>query len=158
MEVSLSTWFNTSPEWHLNVYGGYTKTYNFRRHYLAYYSWMGVYFEWNTTDILELGATLDTFVEGNPANQIEDITYNTRPFVSVTPINDLNLRMYLDIVYTRSSQQIQRTILGFLFAYNFLPKSWIYFAVNEYRDRPDVGPIEVRDRAGVLKIQYLYYF
>lgn len=157
-ESTLSSWFNTSPDWHLNVYGGYSKTYNFRRHYQAFFSWGGVYFQWNLIDILQIGSSLDIFAEGNPSNAIEDITYNTRPFVSVTPVNDLNIRTYLDIVYTRSTQQVQSTILGFLFAYNFLPKSWIYFAVNEFRDRDAAGPLEVRDRAGVFKIQYLYYF
>jgi hypothetical protein len=158
LDVSLSSWFNTSPEWHVNVYGGYEKTYNFRRHFQAFYSWGGIYFQWNVVDVLQLGASNDIFVEGNPSGSIEDITYNTRPFVSITPINDLNLRTYLDIVYVRSSHKIESTILGFLFSYNFLPKSWIYFAVNEFRDRDAAGPLEVRDRAGVFKIQYLYYF
>jgi len=54
-----------------------------------------------------------------------------------------------------------------LFSYNFLPKSWIYLAVNEIQDRSDeldskgnVIPnrLHTTDRAAVLKIKYLYYF
>lgn len=158
LEIDVSTWFNTSPAWHLNVYGGYAKTYNFSRHYQAPYAWAGAFFTWKLIDILELGTSADSYVEWKPSNALEDITYNARPYVSVTPLNDLNLRAYVDIVYTRSSQQVQSTVFGFLFAYSFLPKSWIYFALNENRVRDGLGPLEVRDRAGVLKIQYLYYF
>jgi hypothetical protein len=166
-EASFSSWFNTSPRWHLNAYGGYSKTYNFSRDYLAFFSWLGSDVEWNTTSFLELGTTLNGFIEGNPSDAIEDITYNARPFLSVTPVNDLNFRIYLDVVCTRSSQQVQNTILGFLFSYNFLPKSWIYLAINEYQQRSDItdalgatspGPLAVTDRVGVLKVRYLYYF
>ena len=58
-------------------------------------------------------------------------------------------------------------IVGFLFSYNFLPKSWIYFAINEVRERGEdetvngivrPGRMDVAYRAAVLKIKYLYYF
>ena len=166
-EVSLSSWFDISPAWHLNVSGAYSKTYNFSRGYLSFYSWMETYFQWNASDILELGTSFDTFIEGSPTYQIQDVTYNARPYVSVTPVNDLDFRVYLDMVYVRSSDQLQQTILGFLFSYNFSPKSWIYLAINEYRQRSYdsdalgntlVGPLSVTDRDGVFKVRYLYYF
>jgi hypothetical protein len=58
-------------------------------------------------------------------------------------------------------------IIGFLFSYQFLPKSWIYFAINEVRDRRDEydaggnllpNRLHVTDRVGVMKVKYLYYF
>jgi hypothetical protein len=58
-------------------------------------------------------------------------------------------------------------IVGFLFSYNFLPKSWIYLALNEVRERKEeytaAGELlplrmHITDRAGVFKIKYLYYF
>jgi hypothetical protein len=167
LEATLSSWFNTSPHWQGNAWGGYTRSYNFSRDYLAFYSWLGSSIDWNTTTFLKLGTSVDGFIEGNPDGAIEEITYNARPYVSVTPVNDLNFRVYFDMVYTRSSRQVQRTILGFLFSYNFLPKSWIYFAVNDYQERSESvdagglairGPLTVTDRVGVLKVRYLYYF
>jgi hypothetical protein len=116
---------------------------------------------------MEVGTSLNTFIEGNPEGAVEDITYNARPFISVTPVNNLNARLYVDNVYVRSTKQFEQVILGFLFSYNFLPKSWIYLAVNEVRDRsPEYGTtgaplperMHVVDRAGVFKIKYLYYF
>jgi len=166
-EATVSSWFSIDPAWSLNLFGGYSKTYNFSRGYLSFYSWMGTYFQWNASDILELGTSFDTFIEGSPTYDIEDITYNARPYFSVTPVNDLDFRVYLDMVFVRSTGQLQQTILGFLFSYNFLPKSWIYLAINEYRQRSYdtdalggtmVGPLSVTDRVGVFKIRYLYYF
>jgi hypothetical protein len=58
-------------------------------------------------------------------------------------------------------------IFGFLFSYSFLPKSWVYLAVNEVRGRGDQfdpagnllpNTLHVTDRVSVLKVKYLYYF
>jgi hypothetical protein len=166
-EIDVSTWFHTSPRWDANVYGGYSHTYNFDRDYVAFYSWLGSSVEWKASSALELGTSFNMYVEGNPAGNIEDITYNARPYISVTPINNLNLRMYTDNVFVQSSDRLQRVIVGFLFSYNFLPKSWIYLALNEVRERKEeytaAGELlplrmHITDRAGVFKIKYLYYF
>ena len=107
------------------------------------------------------------FIEGDPDGNIEDITYNARPFFSLTPINNLNFRVYVDNVFVRSTDRMERIIGGFLFSWNFLPKSWIYLAVNEFQDRSEEydannnllpGRMHTTDRAGVFKIKYLYYF
>jgi hypothetical protein len=166
-EVDLSTWFNPSPKWSGNVWGGYAKTYNFSRDYLAFYSWMGSEFGWHALKLLDVGTSLNVFVEGNPDNKIQDITYNARPYFSLTPLNDLNIRLYVDNVFVRSTKRMQQMIVGLLFSYSFLPKSWIYLAVNEVRDRSDEhdslgallpGRLHVTDRVSVLKVKYLYFF
>jgi len=165
--INLSSWFNLSQKWNANVWGGYQKTYNFGRDYLASYSWFGFYAEWKALDILEIGTSYDMFIEGDPDGNIEDITYNARPFFSLTPINNLNFRVYVDNVFVRSTDRMERIIGGFLFSWNFLPKSWIYLAVNEFQDRSDQydannnlmpNTMHTTDRAGVFKIKYLYYF
>ncbi|MDP2886703.1 MAG: DUF5916 domain-containing protein [Ignavibacteria bacterium] len=166
-ELDYSSWFNISPKWYGNVYGAYSRTYNFSREYLARYFSFGSQFGWHALKVLDLGTSFNMFVEGNPDNKIQDITYNARPFVSLTPINDLNLRVYLDNVFVRSSKRVERIIFGALFSYSFLPKSWVYLAVNEMRDRSDQfdptgillpNSLHVTDRVSILKIKYLYYF
>ncbi|MCK7522944.1 MAG: hypothetical protein MZV64_37340 [Ignavibacteriales bacterium] len=166
-EVSLSTNINSSPNWSANTWTGYSKTYNFFRDYLAFYSWAGFSFNFKAAEILRVGTTFDAFIEGNSDSKIEEVTYNARPYFSLTPVNDLNLRLYVDNLYLSSTRKLEQMIIGFLFAYNFSPKSWIYLAVNELRDRsPEydhVGNIladrlHVVNRAAVLKLKYLYYF
>ncbi|MBK8945112.1 MAG: carbohydrate binding family 9 domain-containing protein [Ignavibacteriae bacterium] len=165
--ANISSWFNISPKWSANFYGGYSNTYNFSREFLAFYSWAGSNLNWNTLNFLNLGTSIDLFVEGNPQNEIEDITLNARPYFSLTPVNDLNIKMYLDNVYLKSSDKLEQIILGFLFAYNFSPKSWIYLAINEVQDRTNrydsnnnllERKLHVKNRAGVFKVKYLYYF
>jgi hypothetical protein len=58
----------------------------------------------------------------------------------------------------KTEQKIVQVIGGFLFSYNFSPKSWIYLALNEMQQRNTAGDMNVKDRAGVFKIKYLYYF
>ena len=165
--ISLSSWYGISPKWSGNLYGGYSRTYNFSREYLAPYSWFGLYINWKAADILDLGTSYDMYVEGNPAGNVEDITYNARPYFSLTPVNNLNIRVYVDNVFIKSVDRLDHVIAGFLFSYNFLPKSWIYLALNEVRDRSDEfdpsgnllpAKMHTTDRAGVFKIKYLYYF
>ncbi len=164
--ISFNTWINTSPKWHADFYCGYSKTYNFSREYLGHFSQIGGEISWRVLNTLQIGTSANMFVEGNPDGAIEDITYNARPFFSATPINDLNFSVYFDNLFLRSSDRTEQTIFGFLFSYNFSPKSWIYLAINESRTRnllrDDFGnkisnQLAVQDRAGVLKIKYLYY-
>ncbi|MFH0989638.1 MAG: DUF5916 domain-containing protein [bacterium] len=165
-EVSLSSWFNVSSKWSGNTQLGYSKTYNFSREYLASYGRLTGYVSWHALNILDVGTSFGMFIENKPDNSIEEITYNARPFFSLTPVNDLNIRVYVDNLYLRSSRQMEQVVAGFLFSYSFLPKSWIYLAVNEIHDRSEEydragltlpNRLHVTDRASVFKIKYLYY-
>jgi hypothetical protein len=164
--INFNTSFHTSPKWNASFWGGYTKTYNYARDYLAFFSWQGGELNWKAFDFLNLGTNYELFVEGNPEGDIEDITYNARPYFSLTPVNDLNIKMYVDNVFVRSSDKLEQVRIGFFFAYNFSPKSWIYFAFNEVRDRSEeynrlgnLLPARLHsvNQAAVLKIKYLYY-
>lgn len=157
--INFSSWINTNPNWRANVWGGYSKTYNFSRDYLAFYSRFGSSFSWKAADICWIGTSFNSYIEGNPAGDIEDITYNARPYISLTPVNDLNLYIYVDNLYLRSSKRMERLFLGALFSYQFLPKSWIYLAFNEGHDRNNLNnDLRMADQSSVIKIKYLYYF
>jgi hypothetical protein len=155
-EIDVSSWWNISPTWDANLWGGFAHTYNFDRKYLAPYRWVGFSFSWRPAHFLEVGTTANLWSEGNPSGSTEENTIDARPFVSATPVNGLNFKVYLDNVYTTSSARIQNVQLGALISFNFLPKSWIYAALNERRER--AGEIlHLSDRAAVVKVKYLYY-
>ena len=157
-QVNFSSWFNINPKWNGNLYGGYSKRYNFARDYLAFYSWLGAEASWKVADVIQIGTSFNMWIEGNPDNNIEEITYNARPWISFTPINDLNFRLYIDNVFLKSSDKMERIFIGGLFSYQFSPKSWIYIAINEIHDRNNSGRIMgMTDRVSVFKIKYLYY-
>lgn len=167
VEADFSSWFNLSPRWDGNLQASYSRTYHFSRDYLAGYGFLSASISWIASNALQVGTSYSMYIEGNPAGSIEDITYNARPYFSLTPINDLNVRVYVDNLFVRSTDRMERIIGGFLFSFNFLPKSWIYLAINEIRDRseqfdglgsPLPSTLHVADRAAVLKVKYLYYF
>lgn len=161
-EWSLSSWYHISPKWNAFLRSGLARTYNFNRDYLSFYnSWQGE-IEWQALDVLKLGTTAGIYIEGDPDNQIEEIIYNARPHFSLTPVNNLNIRVYVDNLYERSAGKTTQLISGFLFSYNFSPKSWIYLALNDFQQRDTdngVAPrLDVQERAGVFKLKYLFYF
>lgn len=166
-ELSFSSWFHTNPKWEANLWGGFSRTYNFDRDWLAFYSWTGLWIGWHATESLYFNLDGGQWIEGNPDGGIEDITWNARPSLTVTPVNDLSFRLYVDNVFVRSTDRMQHIITGFLVSWNFLPKSWIYFAINDIRDRSEEYDamerllperMHVIDQAAVLKVKYLYYF
>ncbi|MCX7874661.1 MAG: carbohydrate binding family 9 domain-containing protein [Melioribacteraceae bacterium] len=157
-ESSLSSWFYNS-KFSGNFHAQFSKTYNFARNYLANFISASGSINWNATSTLRIGTSLNSWIEGNPDGEIEDITYNARPYFSLTPINDLNITVYVDNIYIRSTKKIERIFIGGLFAYQFLPKSWIYFAINEIHDRyNEFSKLQLKDRVSVFKVKYLYYF
>ncbi len=166
-EIDYDGSFNINPKWDASFNGGYSKTYNFDRNYLAFYSWFGANVDWFAADFLQVGTSYNMWIEGNPAGSVEDITYDARPYFSLTPVNNLNIRVYVDNLFDKSSNRMEQLIGGLLFSYNFLPKSWIYFAYNELDNRSDQfdsfgsllpQKMHVAARDGVFKIKYLYYF
>lgn len=166
-EVDYSSWFNMSPRWSASLSGGVARSYNFPRDYLGLFSWTNGSVEWRALDLLKVGTAVNVYTEWNPDNRIDDVTSNARPYFSLTPVNNLNVRVYVDNVYVRSTGKIQQVIGGLLFSYNFRPKSWLYLAVNEVRDRSPEYAVDgallpnrlhLADRVAVCKLKYLFYF
>ena len=162
----LSSWINKA-KWSANLYGGYQRTYNFSRNYLAGFGDLGAEFSWKVFDILEIGSSYYMGIEGNPKGDVEEISYNARPYFSLTPINDLNIRTYVDNTWRKNGDGVDRIFVGLLFAYQFSPKSWLYLALNEINERQyryDANNklidsrMQLIDRVSVFKIKYLYYF
>ncbi len=157
-EIDPNIWINRA-KWNANFYGSYSKTYNFYRNYLGSFGSFGGSFLWKAMNIIQVGTSFNIWIEGKPDGNIEDVTYNTRPFFTLTPINDMSATVYVDNVFVRSTGRMERIFIGLLFAYQFLPKSWIYFALNEVHDRNNsTKTLDLTDRVSVFKIKYLYYF
>lgn len=163
---NISAWFHINPQWNANIQSGFARTFNFARDYLSFYSWFSFEFDYKIIDILYGGTSYDMWIEGNPNSKIEEITYNARPYLSLTPINDLNFRLYVDNVYIDTKSRLERVIVGFLFSYSYSPKSWIYLAINEIHNREYessfnqlnfIPKMQLSERVLVFKIKYLYY-
>ncbi len=159
-----SVFWWTGP-WNANAYGGVARTYNFARGYRGVYSWAGASGQWQASGRLELGSSLDFFIETDPDGHTDEVTINARPYARLTPVNDVSLHLYVDGLRRRSTGEVERLLGGLLFSWQYRPKSWVYLAVNEVEDRNDPTlspagvprPLLVRDRAAVLKAKVLFY-
>lgn len=164
---NISFWTFANPDIFGRFNAGYSRTYNFSRDFVSYYSWVGGFLRWKPSNVFKIGTSLNVFFEGDIDGSLAEITYNARPFVSFTPINNLTLNLYVDNLFLRSSNKLEQMLVGFLFSYNFQPKSWIYFAINEVRNRSsqyDLNgnllpqKLHTAIRSAVFKVKYLYYF
>ena len=165
-EANFSSWYWNGKDLSFNFYAGYAKTYNFAREYLSFYSWSGISFDYRVFSNTYLGTYLETNIEGDPDYKVEEITFGGRPYISYTPFNDFNCRIYVDNVFKNSTQKFDRVIVGFLVSYSFAPKSWLYLAFNEIQSREyeedsfgKKQPMQMKllDRVMVFKFKYLYY-
>ena len=166
-EADYSFWWNISPKWSADFYGSFANIYNFDLGFVSYYNTVGADYSVILADLFSVGTSFNAYIEGSRERTVYDVTYNARPYISFTPLNDLNLRVYVDNTIDKSTDKLEQVIGGFLFSYSFLPKSWIYLALNEDRDRfsdeyDAVGNLlpnrmHTVSRAGVFKIKYLYY-
>ena len=158
-EVSFSTWFAISPHWDASAWGGIMKSYNFNRKYAGYLDYVSLELSSRPANILRAGASVNLNGERDHERDLVEFTINTRPFLSITPVNDLNVYLYVDLTGLKSSGRVERIIGGLLFAWQFQPKSWLYIAINEFQDREQLQSrrLFVRHRAAVLKLKYLYY-
>ena len=161
-QFSGNIWMHFSPKWGLFAYVAYSKTYNFYRDYLGNYLTGVVRGSYLVLHSLEVGASANAWTEINPNGEIEDVTLNARPFISLIPVNNLKIRVFTDHVFSVSSDRQERFFVGFYFAYNFKPKSWIYFTYNELQERENYETafpsMKTVSRDATIKIKYLYYF
>ncbi|MEW6752736.1 MAG: DUF5916 domain-containing protein [Candidatus Latescibacterota bacterium] len=144
------------------AWGGVSRTYNYGRMYRGLYSWAGAFADWQMTDVLQAGGTLSAFVENDPDGRLEEVTWNARPRLTLTPANDVTFYLYVDNLLLHSTGRLEQVIGGALFSWQFLPKSWAYLAINEVQARPAPGrsgprPLRAQGRAAVLKAKVLYY-
>jgi hypothetical protein len=155
--------FAMAGSWRFDGQGGISRTYNFSRMYRGLYSWAGASGRWQVAQALALGSSLNAFVEHDPDGRLEEVTWNARPYLSLTPANDVFLGVYIDGLYLHTTGQVEQLLGGALFSWQYRPKSWVYLAINEVQERDAPGlaapprSLKVRDRAAVLKVKMLYY-
>ncbi len=155
-------WMHFSPKWGLFANINYSKTYNFYRDYLGKYLAGRIQGSYLVFHSLEIGTSGNIWTEIDEQGKIEETTLNARPYISLIPINNIKIRIFTDHVFSVSSDRQERFFVGFYFAYNFKPKSWIYFTYNELQQRENYETafpsMKTVSRDATIKIKYLYYF
>jgi hypothetical protein len=160
---------------HMSLWGGGAKYsvwlggsifygYNYSRGFIAYNAstWEGFY--WTPLPRLSLMMNSNTWIECDTTSSIIAIWQMATPRISLTISPKMEFGIFNEFVFfTLGSDLGEAEILsnrfGFLFSYNFKPKSWLYIALNDHRERDfDSDELVPSDRVTAIKAKYLVWF
>jgi hypothetical protein len=165
-DISLSFWGFLMGN---NINGGcnYNYSYNYSRNWLAYQgsNWLTVSY----SIIPPLSTTLSSFlvIEWNENKKIIAMTPIFRPRLDYRITPRMSLSVFNEMVGMTPETKFDKTRLysdrfGFLYSWNFSPKSWLYIALNDYNSldyttNPE-GIMTQKYAIGAIKAKYLLYF
>ncbi len=150
--VKYSTWFG----------GAYEYGYNYNRGFLADNA--NTYFGMEYYGIPRLSMMLEasSWIEWDTTGEVLATTasFTPRAWYMITPTMEVSL--FNEIVLTAPGTDFNAATyasnrIGFLFSWNFRPKSWLYVALNDYRI-DDLGDLELLNQVAAIKIKYLLQF
>jgi hypothetical protein len=147
----------------LNFGGNYSYTYNYFRNFLAYQGSNWFFFGYSIIPQMSIVLNGNLWIEWNPDNEIIAIWPMVRPRLDIRFTADMSLTVFNEFVMSIPETDFGESELlsnrfGFLFSWNFLPKSWFYVALNDYREQDLTGSLQPTYRIGAIKAKYLLYF
>jgi hypothetical protein len=86
-----------------------------------------------------------------------------RPRVDIRFNADMTLSIFDEIVTQTPGTDfgeldLQWNRVGVLYSWNFMPKSWLYIALNDHRVQGATGELQPLYQGGAVKAKYLIYF
>ncbi len=159
--INLSVWGRLFGN-HINFGGNYTYTYNYLRNFLAYQSSARLSYTHSIIPQLSIGLASYLWVEWDTLNTIVAMWPMFRPRIDIRFNADISLSIFNELVTQMPGTDFNETELlsnrfGLLFSWNFLPKSWLYIALNDYR-ADEEGSLQPQYQIGAIKAKYLIYF
>ena len=159
--MNLSTWGNLFSQ-QLNFGCEYTYTYNYWRGFLAYRGVNWFTYNYSLFENMSIGVNSNLWIEWDTLNTIITMTPRIKPNINFRFDADMNLNISSEFIMTTPGTDLGDTDLmsmrsGLLFSWNFLPKSWLYIALNDYH-MDDQGRLEPQYQIGAIKAKYLLYF
>lgn len=140
----------------------YSYSYNYRRGFLAYQGANSLTFHYSVMQQMRVGLRSNLWIEWDMLNTIMAITPRLRPYIEYRFNAGMKLDIFSEFVMETPGTDFGETDLlsvrtGLLFSWNFSPKSWLYIALNDYREQ-DQGEIKPQYLIGAVKVKYLFYF
>lgn len=159
--VDLSVWGTIAGQF-VNFGGDYSYEYNYWRQFLAHQASGRFRVGVSVTPEVSLSLNSNVWAEWDTLSAIIGFTGVTTPRVDCRVNADMSLSLFNEFVLEipeihLEAAELTSSRFGLLFSWNFLPKSWLYVALNDYRDRWN-GEFRLRNRIGAVKAKYLMYF
>jgi hypothetical protein len=141
----------------------YEYSWNYMRGYLGYQGENRVSYTYSIIPQLRLGLASNLWIEWNPNNEIEAIWPIFRPSIDLQFNATTVLRIFDEIVTQTPGTDFGEleflwNRIGVLFSWNFMPKSWIYIALNDHREQDQFGDLQPIYQIAAVKAKYLIYF
>ncbi len=160
--LDLSVWGNLWGN-HINFGCNYSYEYNYMRGFPAYQGTNRFTYTYSIIPELSLGLSFFYWIEWNPDNEIIYTWPMFRPRVDIRFNADMSLSIFDEIVTQTPGTDfgeldLQWNRIGVLYAWNFMPKSWLYLALNDHRVQDAAGTLQPLYQGGAIKAKYLIYF
>ncbi len=146
----------------INFGTNYNYSWNYRRWYLAHQLTNWFFFGYSIIPPMSIVLSGNLWIEWDTTNTIVAMTPRIRPRLDIRFSADKSLAIFDDILLETPGTKIGETKFvnnrfGFLFSWNFLPKSWLYVALNDFRENEN-DSLEPVYTIAALKVKYLIYF
>jgi len=161
-ELLLSLAGNLFGYW-LQFNSSFAYMYNYSQDVLAYRSSTSMFYSYAITALINPGLSANLWVEWDTLNNISLVTPRFRPYITFFFNGDMRLEVFNEMVFEMPRGEMNDATwssnrFGFLFSFRFLPKSWLYIALNDYREQDEQGSLQPQYRIGAIKAKYLVYF
>lgn len=148
---------------YINFGCDYEYSYNYWRGFLAYQGGNWFSYSYSIIPNLSVGLATNLWIEWGEEGGIIAMWPRLRPQVFIRFNADMNLNLFNELVYATPGTNLGDSELlanrfGLLYAWNFLPKSWLYIALNDYRAQDEFGDLQHQYTISAIKAKYLIYF
>jgi hypothetical protein len=160
--IEAAIWSGLRENINLHFGFDYAHQYNYYRSWIASQLWIWHWMSFVPFSQLSLITYGDFVMEWDPYGELHAITPIWTPRIEYQINADMDVSLYSEFVFATeagdlSTAEIYSNRIGFLFSWNFLPKSWLYVAFNDLR-RDEGEGLEPVERIGAVKVKYLIYF
>jgi hypothetical protein len=161
--LNLSAWGNLFGQ-HMEFGTNYGYTYNYRRGFIAYQNSCWLTYNYSIIENLRVGLNGNCWTEWDSTGLFLALTPGVRPNVNVWINSNMSFTLFTEcILYDEANDSEAMRLVnvrtGALFSWNFLPKSWLYIALNDFRTEIyEPGKMEPLYQVGAVKAKYLLYF
>lgn len=160
--LNLSVWGNLFQQ-HINLGCEYSYTYNYWRDWLGYSGSNWFTYNHSLIQNLSVGLSGNIWIEWDTLSSITAVTPRLRPNAMIRFNADMKLTLFTELVMATPGTSFDQTDLvsaraGALFSWNYLPKSWLYIALNDYRLQDPAGDLRSQYQIWAIKAKHLIYF
>jgi hypothetical protein len=161
--VNVAAWSSYQKMYNTSFGCNYAYCYNYRQDWLADQLSSWIWFAYFPISPLSLSSSIDLVFEWNSAGDIAAITPYVTPRIEYKFNANMEVALYSELVFETdvdnlNDVEINSNRIGFLFSWNFRPKSWLYIAFNDCRVQDEEGRLQLQNRIGAIKVKYLLYF